>query len=110
MISLLLAVALAAPNYYAKRPPSNRQVSTKAYQIVQLLRKQDRRVLKLVMYHMDWIPKLRYDREKKKYDREKRRQKSKRQQQKEQLNSFDQWYVDMLLDMAGVPKQPRGRK
>ena len=63
MISMLLAVALALPNYNVERKMTPRQVRAKAHQIVQMLKRQDPRVLRSVMYYMGWVPKLEFKRE-----------------------------------------------
>ncbi len=91
MISMLLAAMIAAPNHYAKRPPNNRQVRAKAHQIVQYLKRQDPRVLKSVMYYMNWVPRVEFDRQCKK-------------EQKKGRESFDKWHTDMLLDMLAPPR------
>jgi hypothetical protein len=89
---MLLAGLIAAPSYYAKKPLSHRQVRAKAHQIVQMLKRQDPRVLRSVMYYMKWVPKLEYKREKcKKHN-------------KDALKTINDWELDMLLDMSGIPR------
>jgi hypothetical protein len=95
VISLLLAGLIAAPSYYTKKPLTNRQVRSKAYQIVQHLKRQDPRVLRSVMYQMRWVPKLDYKRE--------------RRKKQSDLEAFDQWHLDFLLNEAGIPN-PRKKK
>ena len=46
------------------------------------------RVLRAVMYHMGWVPRLKYKREQRK-----------RQQNP---NTFDEWYIDMMRDLGGI--------
>jgi len=57
---MLLAVLLASPNYDAGSRLSHSQVRARAYQIVQMLKKQDPRVLRSVLYYMDWVPRFEY--------------------------------------------------
>jgi hypothetical protein len=96
VISLLLAGVIAAPNYYAKKPLTHRQVRAKAYQIVQHLKRQDPRVLRSVMYQMRWVPKLDYKRERKK--------------RQSDLEAFDQWHLDFLMNEAGIPNPRKKRR
>lgn len=96
MISLLLAGWLAAPSYGARANLNNTQVRQRAHQIVQLLRRQDPRVLRSVMYYMEWVPKVKYTREKCK---------------KNTIKTQPDPVMDMLLDAAGIPSSgPRKRK
>jgi Uri superfamily endonuclease len=92
---MLLAGLLAAPSYYTKKPLTNRQVRSQAHQIVRHLKKQDPRVLRSVMYYMGWVPKLKYKRERRKKQRD--------------LDAFDQWHLDFLMNEAGIPN-PRKQK
>jgi len=95
MISLLLAGWLAAPSYGVKANLSNTQVRQRAHQLVQLLRRQDPRVLRSVMYYMDWVPKFEF-----------KRQKCKKKP-KLKTDPID----DILLDAAGFPSSgPRRRR
>jgi hypothetical protein len=96
VISLLLAGLIAAPSYYTKKPLTNRQVRSKAYQIVQLLKRQDPRVLRSVMYQMRWVPKIDYKRERRKKQRD--------------LDTFDQWHLDFLMNEAGIPNPNKKRR
>jgi len=96
MISLLLAGLIAAPNHYAKKPLTNRQVRSKAYQIVQHLKRQDPRVLRSVMYQMRWVPKIDYKRE--------------RRKKQSDLEAFDQWHLDFLMNEAGIPNPRKKRR
>lgn len=95
MISLLLATVIATPSYYAKKPLSHRQVRAKAHQIVQMLKRQDPRVLRSVMYYMKWVPRLEF-----------KRQKCKKNN-KDTLQKINDWELDMLLDMSGIPRNKR---
>jgi len=95
VISLLLAGYITTHNGYNTKPLTHRQVRAKAHQIVQMLKKQDPRVLRSVMYYMRWVPKLKYKREKQKRRRD--------------LDTFDQWHLDFLLNEAGIPN-PRKKK
>lgn len=95
MISLLLAGLIAAPTSYGKRPLTNRQVRAKAYQIVQHLKRQDPRVLRSVMYYMKWVPKLEYKRE------------NCKKNNKDALKKINDWEMEMLLDMSGIPRKKR---
>jgi len=88
VISLLLAGWLAAPSYGAKANLNNAQVRRRAHQIVQLLRRQDPKVLRSVMYYMDWVPKMKYTRENCK---------------KNNIKTKEDPVLDMLLDAAGFP-------
>jgi len=85
---VLLGLELAAPSAFAKRGLSNGQVNRRAYRIVQQLKKEDPRVLRAVMYRMDWVPRLKYKREQRK-----------KQQTK---NAFDEWYIDVMRDLGGI--------
>ena len=96
MISLLLAGLIAAPTNYTKKPLSHRQVRAKAHQIVQMLKRQDPRVLRSVMYYMKWVPRLEY-----------KRQKCKKNNNKDTLKQINDWELDMLLDMSGIPRKRR---
>tara|TARA_R110002110_G_scaffold105488_1_gene265191 strand:+ start:210 stop:503 length:294 start_codon:yes stop_codon:yes gene_type:complete len=96
MISVLLAGLIAAPSYYTKKPLTNRQVRAQAYPIVQLLKRQDPRVLRSVMYYMRWVPKLDYKRERRKRQRD--------------LEAFDQWHLDFLMNEAGIPNPRKKRR
>jgi len=84
MTSMLLAVLLAVPNYTVKKQMNPRQVRAKAYQIVQMLKRQDPRVIRAVLYYMGWVPKFEY----KKNDCKKNKDP----------------VLDMLMDEAGIPK------
>ena len=96
MISLLLAGWLAAPSYNTKADLSHGQVRRKAHQIVQLLRQQDPRVLRSVMYYMGWVPKMKYTRENCK---------------KKIIKTREDPVLDILLDIGGFPTAgPRKRK
>mgnify|MGYP003652388916 FL=1 len=85
---ILLGLELAAPSAFARRGLSNGQVNRRAHIIVQQLKKEDPRVLRAVMYHMGWVPRLKYKREQRK-----------RQQNP---NTFDEWYIDMMRDLGGI--------
>jgi hypothetical protein len=96
MISLLLASYITAPAAYSNQPLTHGQVRRKAHQIVQLLRRQDPKVLRSVMYQMRWVPKIDYKRERRKKQRD--------------LEAFDQWHLDFLLNEAGIPNPRKKRK
>ena len=98
MISLLLAVVLAIPSYNVERKMNPRQVRSKAHQIVQMLKRQDPRVLRAVMYYMKWVPKVEFKRKKK-------RAPCKKDKRKTQLDKLNEWELNMLLDMAGIPRK-----
>ena len=100
MISTLLAVLLAVPNYSVKKNLNHRQVRAKAYQIVQMLKRQDPRVLRSVMYYMGWVPKV-------EFKKEKMREPCKKDKRKTQLDKLNEWELNMLLDMAGIPRKKR---
>ncbi len=100
MISLFLATVLAGSNYSVDRKLNNRQVRAKAHQIVQMLKKQDPRVLRSVMYYMKWVPRV-------EFKREKMREPCKKDKRKTELDKLNQWELDMLLDMAGFPRKRR---
>ena len=97
---MLLAVLLAVPNYTAKKQMNNRQVRAKAHQIVQMLKKQDTRVLRSVLYYMKWVPRV-------EFKREKMREPCKKDKRKTELDKLNQWELDMLLDMAGIRRKKR---
>ena len=93
---MLLAGLIAAPSYSVKNNLSHRQVRAKAHQIVQMLKRQDPRVLRSVMYYMGWVPKLEFKRQKCK---------------KNNIKTNEDPVMDILLDAAGFPSSgPRKRK
>ena len=98
MISLLLAVVLAIPSYNVERKMNPRQVRAKAHQIVQMLKQQDPRVLRSVLYYMGWVPKVQYKRGKSPAPCQKDKRKT-------QLDKLNDWELNMLLDMAGIPRK-----
>ncbi len=100
MISMLLAVALALPNYSVERKMSPRQVRAKAHQIVQMLKRQDPRVIRSVLYYMGWVPKV-------KFKRQKMREPCKKDKRKTELDKLNVWELNMLLDMAGIPRNKK---
>ena len=100
MISLLLATVFAGSNYSVDRKLSNRQVRAKAHQIVQMLKKQDPRVLRSVLYYMKWVPRV-------EFKREKMREPCKKDKRKTELDKLNQWELNMLLDMAGIRRKKR---
>ena len=98
VISMLLAVVLAIPSYNVERKMNPRQVRAKAHQIVQMLKRQDPRVIRSVLYYMGWVPKV-------KFKREKMREPCKKDKRKTQLDKLNEWELNMLLDMAGIPRK-----
>ncbi len=92
MTSLFLAAWLAAPSYGVRANLNNTQVRQRAHQIVQLLRRQDPRVLRSVMYYMDWVPKVKYTREKCK---------------KNNIKTQPDPVMDMLMNEAGIKRKRR---
>ena len=89
---MLLAIVLAIPSYNVERKMNPRQVRAKAHQIVQMLKKQDPRVLRSVMYYMEWIPKLKYTRENCK---------------KNNIKTQPDPVMDMLMNEAGIKRKRR---
>jgi hypothetical protein len=85
--SLLLAGWLAVPSYSVKSNLNHSQVRRKAHQIVQMLRRQDPRVLRSVMYYMKWVPKVEYKRQK---------------CNKNIIKTTEDPVMDMLLNEAGI--------
>jgi hypothetical protein len=100
MISLFLAAYITGSTTYARPPMTHRQVTAKAHRIVQMLKRQDPRVLRAVMYYMKWVPRV-------EFTRENCRQKTKNNN-KDRLKKIDDWQMDMLLDAAGIPKPSSG--
>ena len=98
MISMLLAGLIAAPSYSVKNNLSHRQVRAKAPQIVQMLKRQGPRVLRSVMYYMKWVPKMEFKRGKSPVP-------CKKDKHKTQLDKLNEWELNMLLDMAGIPRK-----
>ena len=92
MISLLLAGYITAHNAYAVKPLNNGQVRRKSHQIVQLLRRQDPKVLRSVMYYMDWVPKMKYTRQKCK---------------KNKIKTIEDPVMNILLNEAGIKRKRR---
>ena len=92
MISLLLAGWLAAPSYGVRSNLNEGQVRRRAHQIVQLLRRQDPRVLRSVMYYMKWVPKVKYTRENCK---------------KNIIKTQPDPVMDILLNEAGIKRKKR---
>ena len=85
MTSLLLATVIAIPSYNLRTNLNNGQVRRKAHQIVQLLRRQDPKVLRSVMYYMGWVPKVEYKKKCKKINKQ-----------------IEDPVMDMLLNEAGI--------
>ena len=98
--SLLLGVVLAIPNYTVKKTLTHRQVRAKAHQIVQMLKRQDPRVLRSGLYYMNWVPKV-------EYKRGKAPAPCKKDKRKPQLDKLNEWELNMLLDMAGIPRKKK---
>ena len=99
MISMLLAVVLAIPSYNVEHKMTPRRVRAKAHQIVQMLKRQDPRVLRAVMYYMKWVPKVEFKRE---------NCRKTQRNNKDRLKKINDWEIDMLLDAAGIPKPSSG--
>lgn len=95
MISLLLAALIASPTGVTDLPLTNNQVRAKAHQIVQLLRKQDPRVLRSVLYYMKWVPKMEYKRQ------------NCGNKNKDSFREINEWELRMLLDLSGIPRKKR---
>jgi hypothetical protein len=100
VISMLLAGLIAAPSYTVKNKLSHHQIRARAHQIVQMLKRQDPRVLRSVMYYMKWVPKVEFTRE--------NCRKTQRNNNKDRLKKINDWEIDMLLDAAGIPKPSSG--
>jgi len=98
--SLLLATWIAAPSYNVQHKMTPRQVRAKAHKIVQMLKRQDPRVLRAVMYYMKWVPKV-------EYKRGKAPAPCKKDKHKTELDKLNEWELNMLLDMAGIPRKKR---
>ena len=98
--SLLLAMVLAIPSYNVERKMTPRQVRAKAHQIVQMLKRQDPRVLRSVLYYMGWVPKVNFKRERSPAP-------CKKDKRKTQLDKLNEWELNMLLDMAGIPRKKK---
>ena len=98
MTSLFLAGMIAASNYSVKNNLSQRQIRARAHQIVQMLKRQDPRVLRSVMYYMKWVPKV-------EFKKEKLQKPCKKDKRKTQLDKLNEWELNMLLDMAGIPRK-----
>jgi len=86
--SLLLATVIAIPSYNLRTNLNNGQVRRKAHQIVQLLRRQDPKVLRSVMYYMGWVPKVEYKKKCKKVTKQP-----------------EDPVMDMLLNEAGIKRR-----
>jgi len=99
VISLLLGTWLAIPSYHIQNNLSNHQVRARAHQIVQMLKRQDPRVLRSVMYYMKWVPKVEYKKEK---------CSNRPSNNKDRLQKINDWEMNMLLDAAGIPKPSSG--
>ena len=99
MISLFLAGLLAGSNYSVDQKLSRHQVRAKAQRIVQMLKRQDPRVLRSVMYYMGWVPKFEFKKETSPVPCKKDKQ------HKTQLDKLNEWELNMLLDMAGIPRK-----
>ena len=92
MISVLLAGYITTHNAYKANPLSNAQVRRRSHQLVQMLRKEDPKVLRSVMYYMDWVPKMKYTRQKCK---------------KNTTKTTEDPVMDMLLNEAGIKRKRR---
>ena len=75
-----------------KKTLNHRQVRAKAHQIVQMLKRQDPRVLRSVMYYMEWVPKVKYTRENCK---------------KNNIKTQPDPVMDMLMNEAGIKRKRR---
>ena len=93
MISILLATLIASPTGVSNRPLTTKRVRAKAHQIVQLLRKQDPRVLRSVLYYMKWVPKMEYSRQ------------NCGKKNKDSTKGNNDWEMNMLLDLSGIPRK-----
>ena len=93
MVSLLLAGWLAAPSYNVRAEMTHGQVRRRSHQLVQLLRRQDPKVLRSVMYYMDWVPKVKYTRENCKKNNN--------------IKTTEDPIMDMLLNEAGIKRMRR---
>jgi len=51
------------------------------------------------MYYMKWVPKFEY-----------KRQKCKKNNNKDTLKKINDWELDMLLDMSGIPRPGRRKR
>lgn len=98
--SILLAGWLAAPSYNVRPDLNNGQVRRKAHHLVQLLRRQDPRVLRSVMYFMGWVPKLEHTRGTCKKELDKK--------PSNRYNTIEDPIMNMLRDTAGFPKPSSG--
>jgi hypothetical protein len=93
--SLVLIGALALPsyNYRTTKPLNNRQVRARAMLVVQKLKKLNPKVLRSVMYYMDWVPKMEYTRQKCKKNNN--------------IKTTEDPVMDMLLNEAGIKLRNR---
>ena len=96
MINLLLITLFAIPSYTVEKKMTPWQVRAKSHKIVRMLKKQNPRVLRSVMYYMGWVPKVKFKREN-----------CKKTRPKTDLDKINQWELDMLLDMSGIPRKKR---
>ncbi len=92
MISILLAGYITTHSAYKTSPLNNAQVRRRSHQLVQMLRKEDPKVLRSVMYYMDWVPKMKYTRQKCK---------------KKIIKTTEDPVMDMLLNEAGIKRKRR---
>jgi len=91
MISLLLAsgILFANPTFAPRLTP--RQVRQQANQIISYLRKTDPRVLREVTNRT--------------CRNHRPARKNAKQRAKEDLDTFDRWHLNLLLDQAGIPRK-----
>jgi len=93
MISILLATLIASPTGVSNRPLTTKRVRAKAHQIVQMLKRQDPRVLRSVLYYMKWVPKMEYKRQ------------NCGNKKKDSLKEINEWELGMLQDLSGIPRK-----
>ena len=91
MISLLLASYITAPSTYGNQHLTHGQVRRRSHQIVLMLKRQDPKVLRSVMYYMGWVPKFEYKRENCKKNNN--------------IKTTEDPVLDMLLNEAGIKRK-----
>ena len=107
MITLTISAVLLFASPATERQREHAQTRRHALQLTDYLRKTDPRILKEVMQQMGWVTskqcRARHTRNRR--NEQDFRDNEKRNRHKRRLNEINQWEIDMLLDMAGIPRQ-----
>jgi len=111
MLTLAISTALLFGSPATEKQRQHAMARRHALQVTNYLKGTDPRVLKQVMQQMGWLSvrqcNWRHTRNRNEQDF---RDNKKRNRHRKTLDALDQIEIDMLLDMAGVPRQRPPRK